>query len=330
MSSTMKAVLLPKYGSPEVLQLTNVAKPAPADNEILVKIYASTVERTDAIFRGGTDRMARTFTGILKPKFTIPGGEYAGVVEAIGKDVTRFNVGDRVFGASFDFGAHAEYIAVTEDSPMSLIPERLTYDQILSITPGASTALPNLREAANVQPGQKVLINGASGSIGVHAIQLAKHFGAEVTAVTSTGNVELVKSLGADHVIDYKKEDFTQNTNAYDVIFDTVGKSSFGKSKSALKEGGIYLTTVITAGILSQMLVTSKFGNKRAQIVFAGMRSAEEKNQDFALFAQLAAAGTLKPVTDRCYGLDEIAEAHAYVDTGRKKGSVVIMVANDR
>jgi NADPH:quinone reductase-like Zn-dependent oxidoreductase len=277
----MKAVVQTKYGSPDTLQLKEIEKPAPAENEVLIKIHATTVETTDAIFRQGKDRMARMFTGILKPKFSIPGAEFAGEIESVGASVTRFKQGDKVVGTTApNFGAHAEYLCLPEDSVIAIKPENLTYEEAVSIHPGAFTALPNLRDAANIQSGQKVLINGASGSIGVSAVQLAKHFGVEVTGVCSTANVDLVKSLGADHVIDYTKEDFTRVSDAYDIIFDTVGKSSFSRCKGALKPGGIYLTTVITASIFPQMLWTSKFGSKKAKIVFAGLRSNAEKNED--------------------------------------------------
>lgn len=326
----MKAVIYTQYGSPNVLQLKEIEKPIPADNEVLIKVYATTVETTDAIFRQGKNLSARLFTGLFKPKFTRPGGEFAGEIEAVGQAVTRFKPGDQVFGTTApNFGAHAEYICLPENGAMALKPATLTYEEAVALHPGALTALPNLRDAANIQPGQKVLINGASGSIGVSAIQLAKHFGAEVTAVCSTANAELVKSLGADVVINYKKEDFTKGGQTYDIIFDTVGKSSFSRSKGVLKEGGIYLTTVISPAILPQMLWTSKFGRKKAQIVFAGLRSVSEKNEDLAFILKLVETSELKPVIDRCYPLEQIAEAHHYVDTGHKKGNVVITVAHN-
>ncbi|HXV43975.1 MAG TPA: NAD(P)-dependent alcohol dehydrogenase, partial [Anaerolineae bacterium] len=317
-------IVYTKYGSPDVLQLKELEKPIPKDNEILIRVCATTVETTDAIFRQGTTFAARLFTGLLKPKFTIPGGEFAGEIEAVGKDVIRFKEGDRVLGSSFSFGAYAEYICLPEDGVLAIKPDNLTYEEAVSIHPGALTALPNLRDAANIQSGQKVLINGASGSIGTSAVQLAKYFGAEVTGVCSTANVDLVKSLGADVVIDYKKEDFTKTGQTYDIIFDTVGKSSFSRCKGALKQGGVYLTTVLTPAILSQMLWTSKFGSKKAMIVFAGLRSASEKNEDLAFCLELVETGALKPIIDQCYPLEQIAEAHQYVDKGHKKGSVVI------
>ena len=328
MTTSMKAIVQTKYGTPDVLQMAEVAKPIPENNEVLIKIHVTTVEKTDAIFRGGNDPMARLATGLLKPNFTIPGSEFAGEIEAIGKDVTRFKVGDQVFGtAAPHTGAHAEYISLPEDSAIAIKPEQMTYEEAVSIHPGALTALPNLEGAANIHQGQKILIIGASGNIGSSAVQLAKHFGAEVTGVSSTANVELVKSLGADHVIDYKKEDFTQMDKTYDIIFDSVGKSSFSKTKGSLNEGGLYLTTVITRSILPQMLWTSRFGKKRAMIVFAGLRPTEEKQRYLNLLLELVQEGKFKPVIDRSYPIEQIADAHRYVDTGHKKGNVVITVA---
>lgn len=326
----MKAIVWTKYGAPDVLQLKEVEKPVPQDNEVLIKIYATTVETTDAIFRQGNELAARLFIGLLKPKFTRPGGEFAGEIEAVGQAVTRFKAGDRVFGTTApNFGAHAEYICLPEDGAMAIKPDNLTYEEAVAFHPGALTALPNLREAANIQRGQKVLINGASGSIGTSAVQLAKYFGAEVTAVCSTANVDLVKSLGADGVIDYQKEDFTKSGQTYDIIFDTVGKRSFSQCKGALKQGGIYLTTVLSPAILGQMLWTSKFGRKKAKIVFAGLRSVSEKNKDLTFFLELVKSGALKPVIDRCYPLEQIAEAHRYIDQGHKKGNVVITIEHN-
>lgn len=323
----MRAVANTKYGPPDVLQIVDVAKPVPNDNEVLIKITATTVETTDTIFRGGKVFSARLATGIMKPKETIPGSEFAGVIEAVGQAVTRFRAGDRVFGtAAPKVGAHADYISLPEDSAIALTPDHLSDGEAVAIHPGAMTALPNLQGAANIQPGQKILIIGASGSIGSSAVQLARHFGAEVTAVCSTANVEMVKSLGADRVIDYRQEDFTQSGEQYDIVFDTVGKSSFSRAKRVLKPDGIYLTTVLSPTILRQMLWTSIFGRKRARLVFAGLRPTEEKKGYLALLLDLVEKGEFKPVIDRSYPLKQIAEAHRYVETGRKKGAVVITV----
>ena len=326
----MKAIVQTSYGSPDVLQITNVEKPIPADNEVLIKIHATIVGATDAIFRGGRDLGARLATGLTKPKSAIPGSEFAGKIEAIGTAVKRFRVGDSVFGTvAPNVGAHAEYINLPADGAIALKPENMTYEEAVAIHPGALTALPNLLGAAHIQRGQKILIIGASGSIGSSAVQLAKYFEAEVTGVCSTANVDLVKSLGADAIIDYKHEDFTQNGKTYDIIFDSVGKSTFSRCKGSLKQGGIYLTTVLSPAILLQMLWTSQFGNKRAMIVFAGLRPTSEKRDYLALLLELVAAGKFRPVIDRCYPLEQIGEAHRYVETGRKTGNVVITVVDD-
>jgi NADPH:quinone reductase-like Zn-dependent oxidoreductase len=267
-------------------------------------------------------------TGFLKPKEPVPGSEFAGVVEAVGRAVTRFKPGDQVFGtAAPQVGAHAEYISLPEDSAIAHKPDHLSYEEAVALHPGAMTALPNLLGAANIQPGQKILIIGASGSIGASAVQLAKHFGAHVTGVASTPNVELVQSLGADAVIDYRKQDFTQSGAVYDIVFDTVGKASFSRARRVLKPGGLYLTTVVSPTILAQMLWTSRFGDKKAKIIFAGLRPTEEKNGYLTLLLELVEAGQFRPVIDRVYPFEEIAEAHRYVDTGRKRGNVIVSVA---
>ena len=330
MNPKMKAVFNTRYGSPDVLQIIDTDKPAPADDEVLIRVNTTTVETTDTIFRGGKVFYARMATGVLKPRDTIPGSDFAGVVEAAGQAVTRFKVGDRVFGtAAPKVGAHAEYLTLPEDSAIARTPDALTDVEAVALHPGAMTALPFIQGAANIQPGQDILIIGASGSIGTSAIQLAKYFGATVTGVSSTPNLAMVQSLGADRVIDYKTEDFTESGQQFDIVFDTVGKSSFKHAKRVLKPGGIYLTTLISLTILRQMLWTSKFGRKKAQIVFAGLRPTEEKQVYLDLLLDLVAAGQFRPVIDRCFPFIQIADAHRYVETGRKTGSVVIQIAPD-
>lgn len=326
----MKAAVHTNYGSPDVLRIEEIPKPIPADNEVLIKIHVTTVESTDAVFRQGSDLGARLFfAGLFKPKFTILGNTFGGEIEAIGKDVKLFTQGDQIFGATISFGAHAEYISLPEDEVIAIKPDSLSYEEIVPIPSGAVTALFFLRDGVNIQRGQKVLIIGASGGIGTAAVQLAKHFGADVTGVCSTANVDLVKSLGADKVIDYKKEDFTKNSETYDIIFDTVGKSSFSHSKHSLKQEGIYLTAVTSLTIMIQMLWTSRFGNKKAMIVLAGLKPISEKKEALAFILELVEVGKIKTVIDKRYHLEEIVEAHRHVETGHKKGNVIITVAHN-
>ena len=326
----MKAIVYTKYGPPEVLHVEEVEKPIPKDNEVLIKIYATTVTAVDCTFRMGKPFIGRLFNGLMKPKNSIPGTELAGEIEAVGKDVKRFKIGDRVFGTTLNTGAYAEYICLGEQgTTLALAPANMTYEEAVGCD-GALTALPFLRDAGNIQSGQKVLIYGASGSVGTAAIQLAKTFGADVTGVCSTANVEMVKSLGASKVFDYTKQDFTISGETYDIIFDTVGKISFSRSKGSLKQGGVYLEAALTPAIVPQMLWTSKMGKKKAMIAFTGLRPAGERTKDLIILRELMEAGKIKPVIDRCYPLLQIAEAHRYVEKGHKKGNVVITVEHEK
>lgn len=323
----MKAVVYTKYGPPEVLQLKELEKPVPKDDEVLIKIHAASVTAVDCTFRKGSDFFARLFTGPLKPKRSVPGGDLAGEVEAVGKNVQSFKKGDRVIAVTSDgFGAHAGHICLPQDGALITIPANMNYAEAAAIPYGFLTALPFLRDTAHIQSGQKILINGASGGIGALAVQLAKYFGAEVSGVCSTANSELVRSLGCDKVIDYTKVDFTEDGEIYDIIFDTAGKSSFGRGKKVLKQKGIYLTPVLTFTILFQMLLTSKSSGKKAVIAFTGLRSTTEKVKDLIFFRELLEAGKIKAVVDRTYTLENIAEAHGYVEGGHKKGSVVVEI----
>lgn len=323
----MKAIVCTKYGPPEVYRLEDVPKPTPNDNEILIRIHASTVTTSGGFMRRGEPRFARLFTGLTKPKTPILGTDLAGEVEAVGKDVTRFTVGDPVFAASDTrFGAYAEYTCMPEDGAIALKPANMTFDEAAAVCEGALTALPFLRDTAHIQLGQRILINGASGAIGTFAVQLAKHFGAEVTGVCSGANVDLVKSLGADRVIDYTVEDFTQVEAEYDIIFDTVGKSSFARCKPALKQHGIYMTPVLTMPILWQMMLTARFGSKKAAFAATGLRPASDKAKDMQFLKELIEAGKLRSIIDRRYPLEDIVGASRYVDAGHKKGNVVLTV----
>ena len=318
----MKAIVYTKFGPPEVLHLQEVEKPTPKANEVLIKIYATAVTKEDPDMRASPG-----FNGFLKPRHPILGQELAGEVEAIGGGVTRFKPGDQVFGID-SFGAYAEYKCMPENGALAIKPANLSYEEAASVPNGALTALPFLRDKGKIQRGQTVLIYGASGSVGAAAVQLAKYYGAEVIGVCSTSNLEWVKSLGADQVIDYTQEDFTKNGKTYDIIFDTVGKRSFSECKGSLMDEGIYLTTVPTPGVMLQALWPAKSGSKKVKFAATGLRPASEKIKDLIFLTELIEAGKIKPVIDRRYPLEQTAEAHRYVAQGHKKGNVVITVTH--
>ena len=321
----MKAIVFTQYGPPDVLQLKDVQKPAPKDNEVLIRIHATTVTSEDCTFRKGSPFAARMAIGIRKPKITILGSNLAGTIEKTGKDVTLFKAGNNVYAASdASFGTHAEYISIPDEGAIALKPENMNHAEAVSISAGASTALPFLRDHGKIQAGHQVLVNGASGSVGTAAVQLAKNFGATVTAVCSTKNLEVVRSLCADRLIDYTKTDFTTGNDQYDIIFDTVGKSSFSRCKPILKSDGIYLCTVLSASILFQMFWTSLFGKKKAVITFTGLRKPEDKARDLIFLKELAEAGKIMPVIGKIFPLEQAVQAHQLVDTGHKMGNVIM------
>jgi NADPH:quinone reductase-like Zn-dependent oxidoreductase len=320
----MKAAVYTAYGPADVLQVEEVATPAPRANEVLIRIHAAAVTTTDVKLRGG-DKLMRLVFGLRKPKRQVLGTEFAGEIAAIGKDARRFRVGDQIYAATgAEFGAHAEYICLPEDGALAPKPANVTYAEAAAICEGGMTALPFLRDKGKIQRGDRVLINGASGAVGASAVQLAKAFGADVTGVCGPTNVELVKSLGADTVIDYTQEDFTQTGQTYDIIFDAVGKSSYSRCKGSLEPDGVYLGTVPSLALYAHVLWTAKFGDKKARVAATGLRPASEKAKDLNYLRDLAEAETLKPLVDRVYLLAQVAEAHRRVETGHKTGSVVI------
>jgi NADPH:quinone reductase-like Zn-dependent oxidoreductase len=327
-NTQMRAILCKKYGSPEVLQLNEAEKPVPKDNEVRIRIHAATVTPSDCAFRKADPVVIRFLYGLTRPRYNILGVELAGEIESVGKDVKAFKAGDQVFGISpKSFGAHAEYKCLPEDVPLAIKPANMSYEEAAGICDGALTSLIFLRDKAKIRSGQKVLINGASGSVGCYAVQLAKYFGAEVTGVCSSANIEMVNALGADKVIDYTKVDFTKSGQTYDVIFDAVGKRSYSQCKSSLALNGVYLSTVPSLSIMASMLWTSKIGSKKAVFVASGLMQNKE---NLIFLKELCEAGKLKSVIDRRYPLEQTAEAHRYVDKGHKKGNVVIIFDHPR
>ena len=325
-TGTMRAVVYRRYGGPEVVELADVPKPVPRDNEVLVRIHATTVTSGDWRVRTlcvptGLGLVARLAFGFTGPRQPIMGSEMAGTIEAVGKDVTRFRVGDEVFGfPGGSMGCHAQYRTMPEDGRLARKPTNLSFEEAASLPFGASTSMHFLRKAG-IRPGDKVLVIGASGGVGTAMVQLAKHFGAEVTGVTSTKKLALVTSLGADRVIDYTKEDFTARGETYDIVVDTVGGTSFARCRPVLRDKGRLLAVAAGMPEMLAALWSPLTGSRR---VIAG--PAAERVEDLPEMAALAEGGALKPVIDRRYGFAQMAEAHAYVETGRKRGSVVVSV----
>jgi NADPH:quinone reductase-like Zn-dependent oxidoreductase len=317
----MRAVVHDRYGPPEVLRLEDVERPVPRQDEVLVRIHATTVTRSDTGWRSGEPFLSRFFTGLRRPKKRILGCELSGEVAAAGAAVTEFEVGDPVFGRS-GFGAHAELICMRESDPLAHMPSNMTFEEAAAVCDGAILALPYLRRA-KLRRGQKVLIYGASGSIGIAAVQLARYFDADVTAVCNTKNVELLRSLGADQVIDYLHQDFTKNGETYDVIFDAVGKHSFRLSRDSLKPGGMYVPTGGWENLF-YLLWTWRIGDKK--VVFQMPRPAK---QDVIFLKGLIEAGRYRAVIDRRYPFEQVVEATRYVETEQKTGNVVLTVIGD-
>ena len=330
----MKAIVYHEYGPPEVLKLEEIAKPSPKDNEIMIRVYATSVNIGDIWarnFKAISPREfsmplplwlpARMYFGLTKPKINILGSEFAGKVDIVGKNVKRFKKGDEVFGyRGQKMGANAEYLCMPEDGLVTNKPTNMTYEEAAAVPYGALTAL-NLLRKVDIQPGQSVLIHGASGGIGSAAVQLAKYFGATVTGVCATPRLEFVKALGADQVVDYTKEDFTQNGETYDLIFDILGKSSFSRCKNSLKQNGRYLLASFKMAQIFQMLWTSMVGDKK---VICALSSENQK--DLVFIQELVEAGKIKSIIDRSFLPEQAAEAHRYIEKGHKKASVVITI----
>jgi len=332
----MKAIVYHEFGSPDVLHIEEVAKPVPKDNEVLIRVHVTPVNYGDLIARNFKNISARDFNmplplmlptrlyfGLRKPRVNILGSEFAGEVESVGKDVGRFKAGDQVMGyLGQRMGAYAEYLCMPEDGTLALKPANMTYEEAATIPYGAIMAT-SLLEKGNIQSGQKVLVNGASGGIGSAAVQLAKHHGAEVTGVCGAPRLDYVQALGADHVIDYAREDFTKNGEIYDLIFDVLGRSSFSRCKNSLTPNGIYLLASFKMKPLFQMLRTKLSGNQK---VICAMASEKFGYLDFV--RELIEEGQFKSVIDRSYPLEQAAEAHRYAESGRKKGNIVITMAH--
>ncbi len=322
----MKAVVVTKYGGPEVLQVQEVAMPTPKDNELLIKVHGACISRAGAMMRSGTPKMARLFLGLSKPKNDIPGACFAGVVAAMGSNVQGYEVGDAVFGeAGTAFGTNAEFVTVSTEGVVLPMPDFWSFEEAAIMCDGPLTSLNFLKNLGQVKAGQKVLVNGASGSLGVAAVQLAKYMGAEVTGVCSTRNVEFVKSLGADYVIDYTQEDFTNGNVQYDVVYDTVEKTTFRKSKKVLTENGVYMCPVLSCDVLIPML-GNKFRGKKAKFDATGLKPVKELNKMLRELTEIIPEMGYNFVIERRYAMEDIVEAHRVVDSGRKRGNLVLSI----
>ncbi len=321
----MKAIVYKKYGTPEVVHLEEIERPIPKDNELLIKVYASTVNRTDSGFRSAEYVVSRLFSGLFKPKYPVLGCEFAGIIEEMGKNVSNFNRFAKVFGYNDKrFGGHGEYVIVNKNDAITYMPYNLNFIESAPMCEGAHYALCNIR-AAKVKPGDEVLVYGATGAIGSAAVQLLKHHGAKVTAVCATPHVDLIKRLGADLVIDYLVEDFTRCGKKFNFIFDSVGKSSFGVCKPLLIENGIYISTELGKnGENIYLAILGKFiGGKR---VLFPLRTI--KKEDVELLKELAEAGAFRPVIDKIYEMEQIVDAYHYVESGQKIGNVVLKIVS--
>lgn len=318
----MKKAIYRAYGNPEVIKVIEVDKPIPKSNEILVKIKASAVTRADTLMRKGSPKFGRLFIGLFKPKRESIGTGFSGIIESIGSQVEQFKINDEVFGEIlFGTSANAEYVCIPEDSIISIKPTNVTHQEAAPICDGFLTSFSFLKAIGNLKPGQHILINGASGSLGSAAVQLAKLLGAKVTAVCSASNIDLVKSLGADNVLDYNKIDFTKANDFYDIIYDAVGKTSYNKCKKVLCFNGIYMSPVLSGSLLWYTIISPK----KAKFSATGIRKKEDLKQLLFELAVYFKQGKLKTIIDRTYSLDKIVEAHRYVESGHKKGNISII-----
>jgi len=320
----MKASIYNQYGSANVLHLSDVAKPTPRENEVLINVHASTVTAADIMMREGKPAIGRLYLGLKRPKRPILGFEFAGEIVECGSGVTSFRVGDKVFGGTTTLGCYAEYVCVSADDVITHIPDTVSFEQAAPVSGSAVTVMNFLRGLAKINKTHSVLIYGASGGVGTFAVQIAKYFGAEVTGVCSAANVGMVRSLGADNVIDYTKEDFAKNGKRYDIIFDTVGKLTPAQCMNSLNDNGIYLSTVMSFALILRMIFTPFFGKKQAKSSSTGMLPANQRLSYLREIAEMMKTGAVITVIDRQYPLSAMQEAHEYVETGRKKGNLVI------
>ncbi|MFT6856958.1 MAG: NADPH:quinone reductase-like Zn-dependent oxidoreductase [Cyclobacteriaceae bacterium] len=323
----MKAVIAERYGNPEVLQIKSVEKPTPKSNEVLVRINATSITAASTFMREGKPYFGRLFIGLTKPKVKTPGTDLSGIVEAVGAEVTNFKIGDQIMAeTNLNCGAYAEYICLAEDELIVRKPEHVSAEEATGILDGACTTLAFFTDQVKIKKGQKVLINGASGSIGTAAIQIAKQFGAEVTGVCSGKNKALVKDLGAHHVLDYTKHELRDSLEIFDIIFDTVGKLSYAKTKKNLTSRGVFLTPVLSFSALLNMICVSPFTKKKLKFAATGIRNQEQRMRDLIQVRDMLAAKKLTTIIDRVYPMDQIQEAHSYVDSGRKRGNVILSI----
>jgi NADPH:quinone reductase-like Zn-dependent oxidoreductase len=324
MQTIMKAIIQSQYGGPEVLAIEEVQKPQPGPKDVLIKVMASSITTADSMMMTGKPYIGRLMLGLTKPKNPIPGTGFAGIVEAIGSEVTTYQVGEEVFGENLDtFGAQAQYLCIPEDNLIMRKPAQVSFEEAAAVGDGVMTSINFLQLVTTAAPGKHVLINGAAGSLGSAAVQIAVHYGAHVTAVCSTKNIDFVKKLGAHEAIDYTQEDFTTRENQFDIIYDTVGKSSFNAAKNSLTANGIYASPVLDGKLLLKVLWTSLFGSKKAKFSATGVLSLEAKKELQATARELMSLGKVRPFISKTFSLEEFRDAHTYIASGHKKGNIV-------